>query len=654
MRRTAYYYLILALTGAAAVFVKAESFHPPPGRYRTSWLGNSYPGDGGPNGFGYWVQNGADEIEVTPDGTVIAAVDWDEAGRCAGLYKDGRVNRVLLKKEGRPETAWGWSTGSNAIAADGANIFIANTGRRLLRFTWTPGELDSAKFAEEFEMPEKAVGLSARAGTLAVAYPNRVELRKAEKFALVKEIPLPAVKDVALAPNGDVWAIADAAVLRVAESDAVAAGTLCPEVARPAALSFAPDGRLVVCDDGPDQQVKFYDVREPQPRLTGAFGEKGGLSLSGGKVAAHRLFALRGAGMDAAGNLYVAMGFSGGAQGHLFLRSFTPAGDLRWELHSAAFVDCYGFDAESDGRLIYGRATVWEMDYTQTTPGKEATLRAISLNPVTAPPDDWRRKDAGAVFFRRIGGRPVLLLMHMMAGGFRFFAFENGTGFARPAGQFLADNAWAWDVEPNGALWWGDAPGRQIRRIPFDTWRPDGTIAYAADRMETWPWPDDFNRVTRVLYDLQSDVLFLWGYPKGVPEEAWGVIGFEARRYDGWRHGPRALRWRAAMPVNPTGSEKGGPLTGKSVAQAGDYLFVGMVKSDGPGRHYVHIFSRDTGGYVGSFTPAASVVGEGVGWIDMVAGIQAHRRKDGEYLVLVEEDWRAKNLLYRWRPDAKE
>ena len=29
------------------------------------------------------------------------------------------------------------------------------------------------------------------------------------------------------------------------------------------------------------------------------------------------------------------------------------------------------------------------------------------------------------------------------------------------------------------------------------------------------------------------------------------------------------------------------------------------------------------------------------------------RRKDGEYLLLVEENWRGKNLLYRWTPGTR-
>jgi hypothetical protein len=37
----------------------------------------------------------------------------------------------------------------------------------------------------------------------------------------------------------------------------------------------------------------------------------------------------------------------------------------------------------------------------------------------------------------------------------------------------------------------------------------------------------------------------------------------------------------------------------------------------------------------------------------MPYAMDAMKRKDGEYLVLVEADWRGKNLLYRWRPPQR-
>lgn len=57
------------------------------------------------------------------------------------------------------------------------------------------------------------------------------------------------------------------------------------------------------------------------------------------------------------------------------------------------------------------------------------------------------------------------------------------------------------------------------------------------------------------------------------------------------------------------------------------------------------------GAAVGVFDPGETVGGtKNPGWIDILTGITAHKRQDGQYLVFVEEDDRAKVLLYRWKP----
>ncbi len=54
---------------------------------------------------------------------------------------------------------------------------------------------------------------------------------------------------------------------------------------------------------------------------------------------------------------------------------------------------------------------------------------------------------------------------------------------------------------------------------------------------------------------------------------------------------------------------------------------------------------------LGAFDPGPAVGGvENTGWIDILTGISVRRRADAEYLVFVEEDYRAKVLLYRWKP----
>lgn len=103
-----------------------------------------------------------------------------------------------------------------------------------------------------------------------------------------------------------------------------------PDLFQPTAIAFANDGTLMVADSGtgPRQQVLFYDVADPgAPRLRKVFGDRGGIaSGTPGEITPTKFWGIRGIGMDAAGNLYVAQSEQGSV-----LRSFTPAGGLRWE-----------------------------------------------------------------------------------------------------------------------------------------------------------------------------------------------------------------------------------------------------------------------------------------------------------------------------------
>jgi hypothetical protein len=57
---------------------------------------------------------------------------------------------------------------------------------------------------------------------------------------------------------------------------------------------------------------------------------------------------------------------------------------------------------------------------------------------------------------------------------------------------------------------------------------------------------------------------------------------------------------------------------------------------------------RSDGSSVGHFEPSAEI-GE-IGLQDIRETLTAHRRADGEYLVFLEEDWKSKVLLFRWKP----
>jgi hypothetical protein len=62
------------------------ALHPPPGRYETSWLGNSFSG-----ASNRWVQDFVIGAQVRPDGTLNTWSHWDEGGHRFGVYRDGDV-----------------------------------------------------------------------------------------------------------------------------------------------------------------------------------------------------------------------------------------------------------------------------------------------------------------------------------------------------------------------------------------------------------------------------------------------------------------------------------------------------------------------------------------------------------------------------------
>jgi hypothetical protein len=62
----------------------------------------------------------------------------------------------------------------------------------------------------------------------------------------------------------------------------------------------------------------------------------------------------------------------------------------------------------------------------------------------------------------------------------------------------------------------------------------------------------------------------------------------------------------------------------------------------------VEVFRTRDGSAVGHFEPGDEV-GE-VGLQDIRETLTAHRRADGEYIVFIEDDYKSKVVMYRWKP----
>lgn len=616
--------------------------------YTTHWVGNTFEG-AGPNGYGRWVQNFVDEIEVTPDGAVITASEWDEAGRCTGIYKDGDVNSDLLKQppEGE-EKAWGWGTGSQAVAVEETTIFIANTGNELVRFRWNPKNIHEWSFLGKVEIggseKDNAIAMAARNGLLyLVRKSGEVQVRKTSDLSLVRTFKIEGAQDIAISRDGTLWVIVGNRIERYSPEGKKLAGTVA-NVEKPTAVSIGNDkGQLIICDDGPRQQVLFYDITNPQnPKLVRAFGEKGGLrSGIPGEVKPLKFFALRGAGTDAQGNIYVAMGLT---MGETIIRKFIPQGKLVWEVMCLAFVDCFDALEVAPGKFeIYGQAEIIGFDPTKP-PGKSWWLKAITRDHIRYP-DDPRNKDLwGGALIRVLQGRRVLFTTPQMGGGFRIFVFEPAPSqIARYVGEITLPNIelWARNVDSKGDIWLSD--GRTIFRYRFKGFDAKGNPVYDLDNPDKWQAPAPFTEIMRVKYIPETDTLYLGGYTPEVQPPSWGLMGGVLARYDNWVKGNRKARYTILMPRDDDN------LFPEEFDVAGDYVFVVMCKPTKGIPAMVHVYRADTGEKVGVMFPGPEVGGNS-GWIDMVHGIHALKTSSGDYLVIVEEDWRGKNLVYHWRP----
>jgi hypothetical protein len=275
-----------------AVVIAFWLLRPPPAGaqelvHETSWIGNSFGG-----ADNKWVQNYVDEIEVGSDGTVYTASEWDEAGRCSGIYKDGDVNSELLKQyDGKGgHKAWGWGTAGQSVAIDTTYIYLVNTEGELLRF-----RRDNQKYVDQISVG-KAVGMTASDTTLCIVRDNGdIQIRSLHDLTAARTFNVANARDVAFDRKGSLWVLAGTQILHFN-----AQGELLPErivdAGKPTAISIDNRGRLVVCDNGPRSQVLFYDV-SGAPRMKEYFGVQGGIVAgTPGEVKAQKLFHLAGAG----------------------------------------------------------------------------------------------------------------------------------------------------------------------------------------------------------------------------------------------------------------------------------------------------------------------------------------------------------------------
>jgi hypothetical protein len=702
--------LVLPLTLAALALAlsSASAQDEKPLSYTTSWYGNTF------GAAEKWVQMAAEAMFVAADGTCYLNCFWDEAGREVGMYRDGDVVGIAGHTHG-----WGYN-GGHAVTANDQYLFIAqvvdNEGGGLQSAdTWPPkgkvwngvsrrlrdgqpasfpggkgGSGDTLRSSylllDETDGPEEGriTGLAADATRLYVAggARNRIQVVDIATMTVTQTWSVPRPGPLCLGRHADLWAIQ--APEKPGERGRVihlaATGQVLPEVvadvANPSAIALDPQGRLLVADNGPDQQVKAFRV-DGEPEQASALGVRCGL-LAGakGRVGPLRFNDIRGVGADAKGNVYVCC--NGNGLG-MVLESYAPSGERTWQLLGLEFVDVGDLDPSNEADL-YTQDSHYRMDWTQPGGGREWRFVGYTLNRWRYP-NDPRNGHAqfASTWVRRLRGQLLLFGVDMYSHNLLIYRKGPDELFV-PSGLLVnapfdawpphqpADGAWIWrDANGSGDFdegefqanaeklsggwgWWVDADGdvwhtngaNEVVHLPFQGLDGRGNPVYAYDQAAALPHPEPLTQLERVEYYPATDTMYLSGYSA---EQAnthgnWKTIGKVLCRYDHWSTRPTKT-WEVHPPFEEAQERADNYGTPVAMRVEGDYVFIVYLKTA-----EVRVLSAQTGDYVGTMRPGKDTSG----WVDIPYGINIHRRATGEYIVLVEEDWKAKGTIYRWEP----
>ncbi|WP_265594219.1 hypothetical protein [Haloferula sp. BvORR071] len=456
------------------------------------------------------------------------------------------------------------------------------------------------------------------------------------------------------------------------------------------AFCFDAEGRPLVVEDGPGEQIHPFHI---DPRTLVAqrkIGAEGGILAPVPGIFADKKFNhITAIGCDAKDRLYVAQDGQSGGGGTVLECYDLKSQALLWRLVGLTFVDMADFDP-GDETGVYTKEEHFRFDPSKP-PGKEASYHAFTLNRVKYPEDPRLHIWSGGAWLRRIGGQRVLFVNDMNGEHLQVYRFapESDGEIAIPSGLFAKKHVkvktewpphqpekgeWIWrDADGNGAFdegeftanggddapsaqgWWVDAAGNVwlatekdgIRLFPSQGLDPKENPRWDFATIQSFPHPAEFQEVKRLRYDPATDTMYLGGSTAEDKNQHWKPMGPVLARYDHWLKGERKCAWTVTLPYvkGSSGHESCEPM-GFDVA--GDFIFVpytGASKSAGVCTGRVEIFRTRDGSAVGHVEPGPEI-GE-VGLQDLRETVSARLGKDGEYRVMIEDDYKSKVVLYR-------
>ena len=458
-----------------------------------------------------------------------------------------------------------------------------------------------------------------------------------------------------------------------------------PQPCMPTGLAISPkDGRIYLCDVGAGQCVWIFDPATG--KQIGSVGKPGGVykNTVPGRVDAQHLFFPRTVTIDVDGSIYVAMCPREGWVGGNLMRKYDPTGTkVLWERQGLEFNECADADPGTDGVDVFTQINRYQLDFSKKL-GQEATFVGITFDPFTYPQDRRNATHGGAVnatVVRTVQGQRLLYYHIWARHGEAIYRFAKGSDIAIPAAEVSNDGVWidnnangkkddgesfgklpdnagggqSWVVDANGDIW--AAGWNQVRCWRMQGFTKDGVPQFTSKPTETYPLPAGMTEVSYVMYDAAGDRLFLGGFTKERGKDRHdhgGAIGSTLVGLGGVRAGKTVELWRRDVPYEAGSQGLGGEtnsfFTGTYAGNAqGGHLFIAGYSELGIKKSMIWAIDPATGTTVERFRSGPETAGY-AGWMDFNNTINVVKRKNGEYLILAEDNGAIKTQLFRWTP----
>ncbi|RKE36944.1 SMP-30/gluconolaconase/LRE-like protein [Paraburkholderia sp. BL23I1N1] len=632
-------FVAVVLSAAAASVCEAQ--------YSTGWIANTH------GTATTRVGNVARSMWVASDGVIYTASMWDEDEGGIAIYQNGQnIGSIGAHAEFQGGAITGNSTSLFAALQFNATYGSGTVGR-YNRTSRTRDLLITVSATTTERLADVVTGL-ATSGSLLYAsdFPgNRVRVFTTSGVWL-RDIGVATPGALAVDADANIWVAQQStgAVIQFSPTGERRNTILLAAKGQPSSLYFdSSSGQLWIGDEGPDMNIKIYDV-SGAPYGVGTFGVQGGFlnTVTGikGRVGDRRFTRVTGIGRDSARNLYVLNNPWGGSwdlgrNGGTDIHAYDGTGVLRWQLQSVNFEGNAAPDPATDGAIFYGGTNI----YSGTVGGN---FIANTIDPITYPSDpriNLADHERGEHFAQiaSVGDHRILVAASQNPDTFYFFHFNRASGYIAIPDSTLPGTSFGtaakvrngFCLDSKGDIWAGLDKTNVISHYPLTGFDASGKPVWGA--AITMPIPRTISQLTRIIYLPDSDTMILTQWATGSTD--WTAVGSRVEVYHGWLAGNRS----APNPViNITSANA------KSIVAAGNYLFVGYVHTV----PNIDAFNLTTGQLDTTFVnsnPNKVDVGNDV---DSMYGLRAYRRSTGEYEVTKDNYNNSSIVVYRWTPPA--